>query len=96
MGVHAFLKNIRISLSMKNNKVVIYSILALGFLVLTFLVDWIFIIGAVILMANTKSKKKQTEKKCFGTKEWSKNSGICNRCELQEDCGKIQKRKNDS
>ena len=35
---------------MKNFKVVIYSILALGFLALTFLVDWIFIIGAVILM----------------------------------------------
>ena len=35
---------------MKNPKVVIYSILALGFLVLTFLVDWIFIIGAAVLM----------------------------------------------
>jgi|TARA_Y100000034_G_scaffold74012_1_gene88962 hypothetical protein len=35
---------------MKNSKVVMYSILALGFLVLTFLVDWIFIIGAVVLM----------------------------------------------
>jgi hypothetical protein len=35
---------------MKNNKVVIYSIIALAFLVLTFLVDWVFIIGAVILM----------------------------------------------
>ena len=35
---------------MKNPKVVIFSIIALGFLVLTFLVDWIFIIGAVILI----------------------------------------------
>lgn len=35
---------------MKNLKVVIFSIIALGFLALTFLVDWIFIIGAVILM----------------------------------------------
>tara|TARA_Y100000310_G_scaffold342963_1_gene448496 strand:- start:4938 stop:5087 length:150 start_codon:yes stop_codon:yes gene_type:complete len=35
---------------MKNPKVVFYSILALGFLILTFLVDWIFIIGAVVLM----------------------------------------------
>ena len=35
---------------MINLKVVIYSILALGFLVLTFLVDWIFIIGAAVLM----------------------------------------------
>ncbi|MBI2043993.1 hypothetical protein HYT24_01370 [Candidatus Pacearchaeota archaeon] len=33
-----------------NWKVVIYSVIALGFLVLTFTVDWIFIIGAVILM----------------------------------------------
>ncbi len=35
---------------MKNPKIVIYSIIALGFLVLTFLIDWIFIIGAVVLM----------------------------------------------
>jgi len=33
-----------------NLKVVIYSILALGFLALTLLVDWIFIIGAVVLI----------------------------------------------
>jgi len=35
---------------MKNPKVVLYSFLALGFVVLTFVVDWIFIIGAVILV----------------------------------------------
>ncbi|MBU0894190.1 MAG: hypothetical protein KKF48_03575 [Nanoarchaeota archaeon] len=35
---------------MKSPKVFIFSIIALGFLVLTFLVDWLFIIGAVILM----------------------------------------------
>jgi len=35
---------------MKNLKVVIFSIIALGFLALTFLIDWIFIIGAVIFM----------------------------------------------
>jgi len=34
----------------KKTKVVLYSLIALGFLALTFLVDWIFIIGAVILM----------------------------------------------
>ncbi|MFH1607626.1 MAG: hypothetical protein ABIA78_00670 [archaeon] len=33
-----------------NYKVVIYSIIALGFLALTFLIDWLFILGAVILM----------------------------------------------
>jgi len=35
---------------MKNPKVVFYSLIALGFLALTFLVDWIFIIGAAVLM----------------------------------------------
>ena len=33
-----------------NPKVIIFSILALGFLALTFFVDWLFIVGAVILM----------------------------------------------
>jgi len=33
-----------------NWKVVIFSLIALGFLALTFLVDWLFIIGAVIFM----------------------------------------------
>lgn len=43
-----------------NIKVIIYSILALGFLALTFFVDWIFIIGAVILMfMNQKELKKK-------------------------------------
>ena len=35
---------------MKNPKVFWLSIIALGFLALTFLVNWLFIIGAVILM----------------------------------------------
>jgi hypothetical protein len=33
-----------------NIKVIIFSLIALGFLALTFLVDWMFIIGAVILI----------------------------------------------
>jgi len=33
-----------------NVKVVIYSIIALGFMALTFLVDWMFIIGAVVMI----------------------------------------------
>ncbi|MFH1787552.1 MAG: hypothetical protein ABH811_02065 [archaeon] len=37
-------------IKIKNPKVVIFSIIALGFILLTFLVNWIFIIGAVILM----------------------------------------------
>lgn len=32
-----------------NPEVVIFSILAIGFLVLTFTINWMFIIGAVIL-----------------------------------------------
>jgi len=35
---------------MKNPKIVLFSLIAFGFLALTFLVDWIFIIGAVILL----------------------------------------------
>jgi hypothetical protein len=51
---------------MRNIKVVIFSIIALGFLALTFLVDWLFIIGAVILLyLNQKEliKKKNKLKK---------------------------------
>ena len=33
-----------------NIKVIIYSLIALGFLGLTFYVDWMFIIGAVIMI----------------------------------------------
>lgn len=41
-------------------------------------------------MVKTISKVKELRKKCFGTKEWSENSGICNRCKLKEACGKIK------
>jgi hypothetical protein len=33
-----------------NWKIIIFSLFALGFLALTFLVDWLFIIGAVVFM----------------------------------------------
>jgi len=33
-----------------NIKVIIFSLIALGFLALAFYVDWLFIIGAVVLM----------------------------------------------
>ena len=33
-----------------NFKIIIFSVLALGFLALTYLVDWLFIIGAVIMV----------------------------------------------
>jgi hypothetical protein len=37
-------------MKIKSPRVVIYSIIALGFLALTFFVDWFFIIPAAILM----------------------------------------------
>jgi len=33
-----------------NVRVIIYSLIALGFIALMFLVDWLFIIGAVVMM----------------------------------------------
>jgi hypothetical protein len=32
-------------------------------------------------------------KKCYGTKEWSENSGICSNCKLKKDCGKSKNSK---
>ncbi|MFH1308105.1 MAG: hypothetical protein ABIH72_04590 [archaeon] len=33
-----------------NYKVIVYSLIALGFLALTYLVDWLFIIGALVMI----------------------------------------------
>ena len=46
-------------------------------------------------MVKSKLQKQQSEKEkaCFGTKEWSKNSGICNGCEKKEECSKIKAKK---
>jgi hypothetical protein len=33
-----------------NKKVIIYSLIAFGFLALSFLVNWLFIIGAVVMI----------------------------------------------
>lgn len=56
----------KIKKSKPNIKVIIYSFIAIGFVALTFLVDWLFIIGALImiglnqkeLMDKGKKKKK--------------------------------------
>jgi len=41
------------------------------------------------------SQKQRSEKNCFGTKEWSDNSGICNGCDYKDACGKVKtKREN--
>jgi len=44
----------------------------------------------VFLMVKSELQKQQSEKTCFGTKEWSKNSGICKGCELKNNCGKVK------
>ena len=44
-------------------------------------------------MDKAQLKKAQSEKSCFGTKEWSENSGICNGCEWKEACGKTKVKK---
>jgi hypothetical protein len=47
-----------------NLKVVIFSILGLCFIALTFLVDWVFIVGAVICMIlNQKELFKENKNK---------------------------------
>lgn len=38
----------------------------------------------------SKSKQRCLLKACYGTSEWSENSGICCNCKWQEDCGKIE------
>jgi hypothetical protein len=40
---------------------------------------------------NNEELEQQNLKDCFGTKEYSKNSGICKKCKLKEDCGKCKK-----
>ena len=39
-----------------------------------------------------KSEIKQQKllKLCYGTSEWSENSGICRNCKWQEECGKVK------
>lgn len=46
--------------SKPNYKIIVYSLIALGFVALTFLVDWIFIVGAIVLMyLNQKELNKR-------------------------------------
>jgi hypothetical protein len=51
-----------------NWNVVIYSIIALGFIALTFLVDWMFIIGAVVMIWLNQRElmgKRKEQKRVF-------------------------------
>jgi len=45
-------------------------------------------------MIKSELEKRCLKKACYGTSEWSKNSGICNRCKWKDDCGKIKSIKN--
>jgi len=40
-------------------------------------------------MIKAELKQKCVLKECYGTNEWSENSGICSNCKLKEDCGKV-------
>jgi len=47
-----------------NRKVLLYSTIGLGFLALTFLVDWIFIVGAAVMVyLNQRELRKEKQKK---------------------------------
>ena len=50
MGLKRIKKKNKMAHKRVNLKVIIFSLIALGFLALTFLVDWLFIIGAVFFM----------------------------------------------
>jgi len=39
---------------------------------------------------NSKVKQPNLLKGCYGTSEWSENSGICSNCKLQDDCNKMR------
>ena len=50
--------------------------------------------NTLYLMIKNKIMKSALEQKkllkvCYGTSEWSENSGICCNCNLQADCGKM-------
>ncbi len=44
-------------------------------------------------MDKIQLQKQKLERTCFGTKEWSKTSGICRGCMLRDSCGKIKAEK---
>ena len=41
-------------------------------------------------IVKSELEQQKTSKFCYGTAEWSKNSGICSNCKLQDDCGKMK------
>ena len=41
-------------------------------------------------MVKTELEQRSLLKACYGTNEWSANSGICSNCKWQKDCGKFK------
>ena len=39
-------------------------------------------------MVKSKLEQRQLQKRCYGTNEWSENSGICCNCKWKGDCYK--------
>jgi hypothetical protein len=46
------------------------------------------------MQAQMQAQTQIRRKLCFGTKEWSENSGICKRCTSQKECGEINAKRN--
>ena len=40
-------------------------------------------------MVKSEIEKRHLIKACYGTSEWSNNSGICRNCKWKKDCGKV-------
>jgi len=40
-------------------------------------------------MVKSEFEQRVLLKGCYGTSEWSDNSGICRNCKWKDDCGKI-------
>ena len=41
------------------------------------------------VIVKNKPAQRNLLKGCYGTSEWSANSGICCNCKLKNDCGKM-------
>ena len=40
-------------------------------------------------IVKSELKQRNLLKGCYGTAEWSENSGICCQCKWKDDCGKM-------
>ena len=43
-------------------------------------------------IAKSEVTSRSQLKNCYGTSEWSENSGICRNCKLKDACGKMHAR----